>query len=159
VLEQTDTHEWLTLPTAAPTAPRVDLEQNPSLELVFNPVLGRIRILAESGLTSMIVLHDYVSKLITPLQEHTRLTWLYTRVNDVMWLERGDGSMLGEVALAFVMGKLSPDPSSHDFITPPASYQPLCMDQAVRTLLLVAMPSMDDIGITLIQRGDQSRGV
>jgi hypothetical protein len=126
------------------------------LKPVFNPVLGRIQILAEKGLTSMMVLHDYVSKCITPLQEHTCLAWLYTRVNDVTWLERGNGSTLGEDALALVMGKLSPDPSSHDFVTPPASYQPLCIDQAVRMLLLVAMPLMDDISIAPLQRGDQS---
>jgi hypothetical protein len=51
------------------------------------------------------------------------------------------------------------DPSSHDFITPPASCQPLHMDQAMRSMLLVAMPSMDDVGIAPIQRGDQSRDV
>jgi hypothetical protein len=107
----------------------------------------------------MMVLHDYVSKRITPLQERTRLAWLYTRVNDITRLECGDGSVLGEEALALAMGKLSPDPSSHDFITPPASYQPLCMDQAVRTLLLVVMPSMDDVGIAPVQRGDQSCGI
>jgi hypothetical protein len=33
--------------------------------------------------------------------------------------------------------------------TPSGAYQPLCMDQAARLLLLVAMPSMDDISITL----------
>jgi hypothetical protein len=129
------------------------------LEPVFNPVLGRIRILAKSGLTSMMVLHDYVSKRIMPLQERTRPAWLYTGVNDVMRLEHGDRSTLGEEALALVMGKLSPDLSFHDFVTPPASCQPLRMDQATRTLLLVAMPSMDDVGIAPIQRGDQSRGV
>jgi hypothetical protein len=74
-------------------------------------------------------------------------------------LESGDGSTLGEEVLALVMEKLRPDPSSHDFVTPPASCQPHSRDQAARTLLLVAMPSMDDIGIALIQRGDQSRGV
>jgi hypothetical protein len=107
----------------------------------------------------MTVLHDYVSKHITPLQERTRPVWLYTGVNDITRLERDNGSTLGKEALALVMGKLSPDPSSHDFVTPPASCQPFCMDQAVRTLLLVAMPSMDDVGIAPIQRGDQSRGV
>jgi hypothetical protein len=54
---------------------------------------------------------------------------------------------LSEEALVLVMEKVSPDPSS---------CQPLCIDQAVRTLLLVAMPSMDNVGIALIQRGDQS---
>jgi hypothetical protein len=77
-------------------------------------------------------------------------------VNDVTWPERGDGSALGEEALALVIEKLSPDLSSHDFVTPLASCQPLCMDQAARTLLLVVMPSMDDVSIALIQRGDQS---
>jgi hypothetical protein len=42
------------------------------------------------------VLHDFVSKCITPLQERTRLTWLYTRVNDVPRLERGDRSALSK---------------------------------------------------------------
>jgi hypothetical protein len=56
---------------------------DPSLEPAYNPVLGRIRILTESRLTPMMVLHDYVSKRITPLQEHTRPAWLYTGVNDV----------------------------------------------------------------------------
>jgi hypothetical protein len=54
------------------------------LELIFNPVLGRIRILAESGLISMMVLHDYMLKRITPLQERTHPAWLHNRVNNVM---------------------------------------------------------------------------
>jgi hypothetical protein len=122
-------------------------------------MMGRNRILTEGGLTYMVVLHDYVSKRITPLQECTHLAWLYNDVNDVTRLEHGDGFVLGKEALALVMVKLSPDPSSHDFVTPLASYQPLCMDQAMRTLLLVAMPSMDDVDIAPVQKGDQSRGV
>jgi hypothetical protein len=147
------------LPTAASTTPRVNWEQNPDLEPAYNLVLGRIQILAESGLTPMMVLHDYMSKCIAPLQERTHLTLLYTGVNDVTWLEHGDESALSEEASALVMRKLSPDPSFQDFITPPASCQPLCMDQAMRSMLLVAMPSMDDVSIASIQRGDQSRHV
>jgi hypothetical protein len=71
-------------------------------------------------------------------------------VNDVTRLERGDRSVLSEEALVLVMGKLTPNPSSDDFITPPASCQPLCVDQAVRSILVVAMPSMDDVGIAQI---------
>jgi hypothetical protein len=33
------------------------------------------------------------------------------------------------------------------------------MDQAAQMMLLVLMPSMDDIDISTIQRGDQSQGV
>jgi hypothetical protein len=78
VLVQTDAHERLTPLTAALMAPCIDWEQDPSLELVFNLVLGRIRILAESRFTSMMVLHDYVLKRITPLQERTRPAWCNT---------------------------------------------------------------------------------
>jgi hypothetical protein len=159
VLVQIDAHEQLMLSSTMPMAPRVHWEQDLGLEPVFNPVLGRIRILTEDGLTSMMVLHNYVPKHITPLQEHTRPVWLYNGVNTVTWLECIGGSVLGEEALALVMRKLSPDPSSHDFVTPPTSCQPLCMDQAASMLLLVVMPSMDDVGITPVQRGDKSCGV
>jgi hypothetical protein len=116
-------------------------------------VLGRIRILAENGLTPMMVLHDYVLKHIMPFQERTRLTWLYNGVNDVTQLKRGDGSALTEEVLVLLNEKLSLDPSSHDFITPSVSYQPLCKDQPARLTLPVAMPSMDNVGITPMQGG------
>jgi hypothetical protein len=89
-------------------APHVDWEQDLGLESVFNPVLGRIRILAEGGLTSMMVLHDYVSKHIAPLQECTLSAWLYTRVNDVTRLECDDRSVLGEEALGLGWGNCAP---------------------------------------------------
>jgi hypothetical protein len=111
-------------------------------------MLGRIWILAKDRITSMMVLHDYVSNRIAPLQECTRSAWLYIGVNDITQLEHGDGSVLGEEALTLVMGKLSRDLSSHNFVTTPMSCQPLCIDQAARSLLLVAMPSMDDVSIT-----------
>jgi hypothetical protein len=47
VLVQTDAHEQLVLSSAAPTAPHANWEQDPSLELAFNPVLRRISILAK----------------------------------------------------------------------------------------------------------------
>jgi hypothetical protein len=67
VLVQVDAHEWLTLPTATPTAPHVDWEQDPGLEPAYIAVLGKIQILVESELTPMMVLHDYMSKRIAPL--------------------------------------------------------------------------------------------
>jgi hypothetical protein len=65
-LVQASAHERLTLPTAAPMAPYVDWEQDPDLEPTYSPVLGRIWILAKSGLTPMMVLHDFMSKRIVP---------------------------------------------------------------------------------------------
>jgi hypothetical protein len=91
-------------------------------------MLGRIQILVESELSSMMVLHDFLSKHIAPLQDRSRPMWLYTGVKYATWLECGDGSNLDDGALTFMLGKLSPDSTSHDFVTPPASYQLLCLD-------------------------------
>jgi hypothetical protein len=74
------------------------------------------------------VLHDFLSKRIAPLQACSHPAWLYTGVNDAMQLECGDGCNLEDATLAFMLGKLSPDLTSHAFVTPPASCQPLCLD-------------------------------
>jgi hypothetical protein len=55
--------------------------------------------LAENGLTSLMVLHDFLSKCLMPLQDRShRPAWMYTRVNDIKQLDRGPGSSL-DVAL------------------------------------------------------------
>jgi hypothetical protein len=122
-----DIHDRLVLLTAAPTLHRADWGKDPSLELGFNPVLERIWFLAKNGLTSRMVLHDYKSKCITPLQARTRPAWVYTGVNDTTRLERGAGSCLDDGALALSLMKLTPNPFSVDFITPPAVCQPICL--------------------------------
>jgi hypothetical protein len=65
--------------------------------------------------------NDFLSKCITPLQDRSRLVWLYTEVNDTTRLERGDMSTLDDAVLAFMLGRLNPDLTSHDFLTPPVS--------------------------------------
>jgi hypothetical protein len=119
-----------------------------------NPVLERIRFLGEKGLTSMTVLHDYF-----PLQERSRPVWMYTRVNNTMRLERGDRSDLEGGALVMALSKLSTDPSFADFITHPGHCLPICTNQAMRSFLLKALPTLDDIDITRLQRGNESHGV
>jgi hypothetical protein len=57
------------------------------------------------------------------------------------------------------LAKLSPDPSPPDLITPPALCPPICMDQAARMALLKSMPTLDDIDIASVLRGDQFCGV
>jgi hypothetical protein len=63
-------------------------------------VLDRIQYLTENGLTSLIVLHDFLSKRLAPLQDWPRLASMYTRVNDIMRLDRGPRSTLDEDLLA-----------------------------------------------------------
>jgi hypothetical protein len=90
------------MPAAAPTLNRAEWGKDPGLEPGFDPVLDWIQYLAESGLTSLMVLHDFLSRCLAPLQDRaTRPAWMYTRVNDIMRLERGPGSSLdGELLVA-----------------------------------------------------------
>jgi hypothetical protein len=77
--------------------------------------------MAENGLTSLMVLHDYLSKRITPLQACTRPVWVYTRVNNTTRLERGAGSSLDDGMLALSLMKLTPGPFLADLVTPSAA--------------------------------------
>jgi hypothetical protein len=137
---QADAHDRLMIPADAPTLNRAEWGKDPGLESGFDPVLDRIQYLAESGLASLMVLHDFLSRRVMPLQDRaTRLAWMYTGVNDIM--------------------RLTTDQFSADLATPPASYGAICMDQAARTALLAAMPTLDDVDIAVVQRGYLSCGV
>jgi hypothetical protein len=114
----------------------------------------------ENGLTSLMVLHDFMSKCLTPLQDrYHRLAWMYIGVNDIMRLDRGPGSSLSDTLLAASLKALTMDQPSAELVTPAAACEPLCANQAARTTLLVIMPTLDDVDIAPVQRGDQSRGV
>jgi hypothetical protein len=84
---------------------------------------------------------------------------MYTEVNDIMRLDRGPGSSLGDTLLAASLKALTVDQPSAELVMPAAAYEPLCANQAVRATLLVIMPTLDDVDIAPVQRGDQSRGV
>jgi hypothetical protein len=71
VLVQADVHDRLTLPIGGPTLDRTEWVRDPGLELGFNLVLDWIQYLAENGLTLLMVLHDFLSKCLAPLQDRS----------------------------------------------------------------------------------------
>jgi hypothetical protein len=73
-----------------------------------------------------------------------------------MRLERGPGSSLDGELLAACLKALTTDQFSAKLATPPASCGAICMDQAAMTALLVTMPTLDDVDIAVVQRGDLS---
>jgi hypothetical protein len=154
VIMQADSHDRLELPTAVPTARHSDWEKVLDLQRAYDPMLQRIQFLAKKGLTLMTVLHDFLSKCISPLQKRTRPVWLYTRENDPTRLERGPGTDLEPRVLDTMLSKLITDPSSIGFITPPAHCMPIYVDQVARSLLLKVMPMLDNIDIAPRQRDD-----
>jgi hypothetical protein len=110
VLMQADAHDWIVIPAAAPTLNRAEWGKDPDLEPGFDPVLDRIQYMAESGLTSLMVLHDFLSRRLAPLQDRARRpAWMYTGVNDIMRLERGLGSSLDGELLAACLNALTTD--------------------------------------------------
>ena len=62
----TEANEHIALPTEGPATDRGSWRAKPSLQPEFDSVLGKIRSLAESGLTSWHVLGDFVKRRIAP---------------------------------------------------------------------------------------------
>jgi hypothetical protein len=66
-LVQADVHDRLTLLIGGPTLDRTEWGKDLSLEPGFDPMLDQIKFLAENGLTSRMVLHDFLLKHLAPL--------------------------------------------------------------------------------------------
>jgi hypothetical protein len=126
---QADAHDRLTLLVGAPTLDHTEWVKGPGLESGFDPVLDWIQHLAENGLTSLMVLHNFLSRHLMPLQHRpTRPVWMYTGVNDFMWLERGPGSSLDEALLAACLKALTADQFSADLVVPVVVCEPICVN-------------------------------
>jgi hypothetical protein len=70
VIEWANVDDRLALPAESPTAKRSDWEETPKLQVAYGPVIERIRHVMSHGLSVMLLLHDFLSKCITPLQDH-----------------------------------------------------------------------------------------
>jgi hypothetical protein len=159
-LVQADIHDRLAFLIGGPTLDRTEWGKDPGLEPGFDPVLDRIQYLAENGLTSLMVLHDFLSKRLVPLHDRShRPAWMYTGVNDIMRLDRGPGSSLDAVLLEASLKALTTNQFSAELVAPAAVYEPIYANQAARTALLSIMATLDDVDIATVQMGDQSRGV
>jgi hypothetical protein len=84
---------------------------------------------------------------------------MYTGVNDIMRLDHGPGSSLDEVLLAASFKALTTNQFSAELMVPLVVCEPTYVNQGVSTALLATMPTLDDVDIAPVQRGDQSHGV
>jgi hypothetical protein len=157
-LVQTGIHDWLALPVGGLTLDRTEWVKDLGLESGFNLVLDQIQYLAENSLTSLMVLHDFLSKRLAPLQDRShRLAWMYTGVNDIMRLDHGPGSSQDEVLLAASLKALTTKQFSAELVVSTAVCEPICVNQTTRTALLVTMPTLDDVDIAPVQRRPDGR--
>jgi hypothetical protein len=154
-LVQANIHDRLVLPVSGPTLDHTKWGKDPGLEPGFNPVFDRIQYLAKNSLTSLMVLHDFLSKRLAPLQDWPhRPAWMYTEVNASCSWTTGPGLVWATRLKALTM-----DQPSAKLVMPAAGCEPLCVNQAARTALLAIITTLDDVNIAPVQRGDQSRGV
>ena len=72
VIATTEANVRLVMPTEGPASDRLSWRAKPSLPSEFDPVLDKIRALAEGGLTSLHVLGDFLKRRIAPLQQRPR---------------------------------------------------------------------------------------
>jgi hypothetical protein len=68
VIAEADPHDRLELPTEGPQSGRSTWKAKPSMPEELVPVLTRVKELARGGLTSMMVLGDFLKRRIAPLQ-------------------------------------------------------------------------------------------
>ena len=62
MIATTDANERLVMPTEGPASNRQSWRAKLSLPLAFDPVLSKIGMLAESGLTALHVLGDFLER-------------------------------------------------------------------------------------------------
>ena len=89
VIATAQANERLALPTEGPATDRISWRTKPSLPSDFDSVLGKIRSLAESGLSSLHVLGDFLKRRIAHLRQRPRPAWSFTGLNDCSRTHRG----------------------------------------------------------------------
>jgi hypothetical protein len=99
VIATTDANDHLELSTKGPFLDRSCWKAKPSLPVELDPVLVRVKTLARGGLTSMMVLGDFLRCRIAPLQQRSRMACMFTGVNDCCRVVRGVGTDLSSAEL------------------------------------------------------------
>ena len=122
-------------------------------------MLSKIRSLAESGLTSLHVLGDFLKRRIAPLKQRPCPAWNFTGLNDCSRTHRGEGSDLTQEALEVLVRAVTGDAFIPENLILPQGVVPLCEDSA-RVAVLATLPTLDDGGLAPRQTGgDPNRGL
>jgi hypothetical protein len=126
----------------------------------LDPVLNRIKKLARGGLTSMMVLGDFLKRRITPLQQRSRMAYMYTGLNDCCRIARGPGADFTRAELEAAVRAMTGEAFSPESLVLPSGVKALCKDQALRSSVLASMPTLDEGGLAVRQLGgDPNRGL
>jgi len=153
VIATTEANERLVMPTEGPASDRLSWRTKPTLPPDFDSVLGKIRSLAESGLTSLHVLGDFLKHRNAPLKQRPRRAWSFTGLNDYSRTHRGEGSDLTQEALEVLVRAVTGEAFVPEHLILPQGVVPLCEDSRMRTAVLATLPTLDDGGLAARQTG------
>jgi len=151
VIATTEANERLVMPTEGPASDHLSWRTKPTLPPDFDSVLGKIRSLAESGLTSLHVLGDFLKHRIAPLKQRPRPAWSFTGLNDYSRTHRGEGSDLTQEALEVLVRAVMGEVFVPEHLILPQGVVPLCEDSRLRTAVLATLPTLDDGGLAARQ--------
>jgi hypothetical protein len=160
VITEADPHDHLELPTEGPQSDRSTWKAKPTIPAELDPVLNRIKKLARSGLTSMMVLGDFLKQRIASLQQRSRMAYMYTGLNDCCRIARGPRGDFTRAELEAVLRAMTGEAFSPESLVLPSRVKALCEDQALRSSVLASMPTLDEGGLAVRQLGgDPNRGL
>jgi hypothetical protein len=160
VIAKTDANNRLELLTERPLSDRSTWKAKPSLPTGLDPVLNRVKNLARGGLTSMMVLGDFLRHRIAPLQQWIRMACMYTGPNDCYRIAHGPGTDFTRAELELAIREMTGEAFFLETLVLLSGIKALCEDQALRSAVLAWMPTLDEGGLAVRQMGgDPNRGI
>jgi hypothetical protein len=160
VITEADPHDRLELPTDEPQSDRNTWKAKPMIPKELGPVLDRVKNLQRSGLTSLMVLGDFLKRRIAPLQQRSRMAYMYIGLNDCSRIVRGPGSEFTRAELEAALRAMTGEAFSPESLVLPSGVKALCEDRALRSSVLASMPTLDKGGLAVRQLGaDPNRGL
>jgi hypothetical protein len=160
VITAVDPHDRLEPPTEGPQSDRSTWKARPTIPAELDPVLYRIKKLARSGLTSMMVLGDFLKRRIAPLQQRSRMAYVYTGLNDCCRIARGSGGDFTRTELEAALRAMTGKAFIPESLVLPSEVKALCEDQALWSSVLASMPTLDEGGLVVRQLGgDPNHGL
>src|SRR6185503_9354110 len=160
MIATTEANEHLVMPTEGPASDRQSWRAKPSLPSEFDPVLSKIRALAESGLTSLHVLGDFLKRRIAPLKQRPHPAWSFTGPQDCSRAHHGEDSDLTQEGLEVVVRAVTGEIFVPEHLILPQGVVPLCEDSSLRVAVLATLPTLDDGGLAPRQTGGgPNRGI
>jgi hypothetical protein len=160
VIAVADPHDRLELPTDAPQSDRSTWKGKPTIPKDLGPVFEGVKNLQRSGLTSLMVLGDFLKRRLAPLQQRTRMACMYTGTNDCCRIARGPGTEFTRAELEAALRVMTGEAFSLESLVLPSGVKALCEDQALRSSILASMPTLDEGGLAVRQLGgDPNRGL